>query len=396
MSLSVPDYTLHRRMRRDVERHNQRLKKAMRESLPEVMSREDIITSDGQKTIKIPIRSLELPRFRFDHKRQNHVGTGNENTRGGNSGTQPGTVIGHESDERGDEKKAGDKPGQDYYEAEITIDELVDLAFEELNLPNLDDKGKKQLKVSTIEFNTLRKTGPQSNIDTKRTLIEAYKRNAASGRQSWDIDPLQDPRYKSWEEVVLPERNAVIFAMRDVSGSMGEEEAYICRTFYTWMLRFLRKCYDGVEIVFITCHTEAQEVDEDTFFHLGGSGGTRLSSAYNLCLDTIRERYDPSIWNIYPFLFSDGYDWLEEECVAAVRKLLPVSNLVGYGEITSYGYWDDHDYQTTPTYWAPLGKIYQKEFSNERRFVAALLKTPKDVWPALREFMKQRHKELAA
>jgi uncharacterized sporulation protein YeaH/YhbH (DUF444 family) len=118
----------------------------------------------------------------------------------------------------------------------------------------------------------------------------------------------EDKRFKTWEMVTEPQRNAVIFAMRDVSGSMGEFEAYICRSFYFWMLRFLRTKYTNCEIVFITCHTEAKEVDEGAFFGLGESGGTRMSSAYALAMKIIEQRFNPREWNIYPFLFSD---WLQ-------------------------------------------------------------------------------------
>ena len=79
--------------------------------------------------------------------------------------------------------------------------------------------------------------------------------------------------------------------MMDVSGSMGEFEKYIARSFYFWMVRFLRTKYNNVEIVFITHHTEAKEVDEEEFFNHGESGGTKVSSAYQLALDIINERY---------------------------------------------------------------------------------------------------------
>ena len=79
--------------------------------------------------------------------------------------------------------------------------------------------------------------------------MEAYKRNAREGKPGWNIRN-EDRRYKNWEIVTEPQRNAVIFAMRDVSGSMGEFEAYICRSFYFWMLRFLRTKYTSAEIVF--------------------------------------------------------------------------------------------------------------------------------------------------
>ena len=75
-----------------------------------------------------------------------------------------------------------------------------------------------------------------------------------------------------------------------------------------------------VMIVFITHHSEAQEVDEDSFFRMGESGGTRVSSAYQLGWDIIHERYDPERWNIYPFHFSDGDNWSDN---VSVKKAPP-------------------------------------------------------------------------
>ena len=55
--------------------------------------------------------------------------------------------------------------------------------------------------------------------------------------------------------------------MMDVSGSMGEFEKYIARSFYFWMVRFLRTKYNNVKIVFISHHTEAKEVDGGRVLH---------------------------------------------------------------------------------------------------------------------------------
>jgi uncharacterized protein len=292
-------------------------------------------------------------------------------------------VIG-KSGEDGNGKGAGDQPGQNIYETEITIDELVNLAFQELGLPFLENKGKGQMTIKSIRCDTIRKKGAQSNLDAKRTLIEAYKRNAQEGKRSWEIDPIYDPRYKAFDEVVEPEHNAVVLAMRDISGSMGEQEAYLCRTFFTWMVRFLRQCYSSVAIVFITCHTIAEEVDEDGFFHAGSSGGTQMASALNLCLDIIGRRYDPSTWNIYPFLFSDGDDFTPKECIEPVKKLLAVSNLFGYGEINDTSAWED------------LGRALIENFKDDKRLVMVSLADASMVWQALKQFLYHRHRELAA
>ena len=399
-ALSIDPWDLYQRSRRDILRHNQKVQDAIRGNLPEIISQQDIVSSDGQKLIKVPVRGVELPRFRFDPYKREYVGQADQDMQD-QEATQPGTILGDEvgSSGKGTGKQAGHEPGLDIYDTEITVDELISLAFEELKLPNLEDKGQEQLTEITFQYDTISKTGPQANLDPRRTLVEAFKRNATMGQPSWEIDPTQDPRYKSWELVEKPTKNAVVLAMRDVSGSMGAFESYISRTFYSWMTRFLRRQYTGVEIAFITCHTQAQEVEEDTFFHLSGSGGTRMSSAYQLALDIIDQRYNPAVWNIYPFLFSDGDNWGDqdnEDCVKLVNRLLNISNLVGYGEIQNYGYWSNNSMPQGQVRWAPLGESYQRAFANDSRFIGVQIQRKEDVWPALQKFMGKRHQELAA
>jgi len=124
----------------------------------------------------------------------------------------------------------------------------------------------------------------------------------------------------------------------DTPISMGTFEKYVARSFYFWMVRFLRRKYEHVEIVFIAHHTEAKEVSEQDFFHRGESGGTICSSAYRKALEIIDERYPPSRYNIYPFHFSDGDNLSSdnERCLKLLQKLLEVTNLFGYGEINQY------------------------------------------------------------
>jgi hypothetical protein len=128
----------------------------------------------------------------------------------------------------------------------------------------------------------------------------------------------------------LDQRTASI-AIMDVSGSMGEFEKYIARSFYFWMVRFLRTKYNNVQIVFVSHHTEAKEVTEEEFFHKGESGDTQVSSAYELALDIIKERYNPDDWNIYPFHFSDGDNlpWDNDRCMQLVNKLMELCTSLG-------------------------------------------------------------------
>ena len=187
-------------------------------------------------------------------------------------------------------------------------------------------------------FNDIRKRGLSGNIDKRRTLLEAIRRNALAGRADSRQITNDDLRYKTWEDVRTPRSNAVILAMMDTSGSMGIFEKYIARTFFFWMVRFLRTKYEKVDIQFISHHTEARVVSEEEFFTKGESGGTICSSAYQLALDLVENHYSPEYYNIYPVHFSDGDNLTSdnEKCVQLVKKLMGVCNLFGYGEVNQF------------------------------------------------------------
>jgi hypothetical protein len=153
------------------------------------------------------------------------------------------------------------------------------------------------------------------------------------------------------------------------------------------MVRFLRTKYNRVQIVFLTHHTEAKEVDEQAFFNLGESGGTKVSSAYQLALDIVNERFDPARWNVYPFHFSDGDNWGDadnQKCVDLVKALLERANVFGYGEIR------EHSYGTPTTLMSAFQSI------SDQRFIPVVIKGKSDVYPALRTFFSLREEERAA
>jgi hypothetical protein len=368
VSLSRQDWSLHRKGPIDQARHNEKVKEAIRNNLPSIISEEAIITSDGNKVVKVPIRSLDLPHFRYDFGRNKHIGQGDGDSQAGDKVGQAGPGQG---------KQAGNLPGVDYYEADVTIDEIAALIFEDLGLPNLQQKQSETIENETFRFNEIAKKGLMSNLDKRRTIMENIKRNALSDRPRFANVNQDDLRYKIWAPDVRRETNAVVIAMRDVSGSMGEFEKYISRSFYFWMVKFLRTKYNNVKIVFLTHHTEAKEVDEETFFKLGESGGTKVSSAYQLALDIIKERFDPVSWNIYPFHFSDGDNWGDVDnrrCVDLVNRLLDASNVFGYGEIREGGV------RSSST----LMNAFQS-LKNER-FIPVIITDKKDVHPALKKF----------
>ena len=376
VSLGQQDWSLHRKGPKDQARHQEKVREVIKGNLGDIISNESIITSDGSKIVKVPVRSLEEYNFRYDPFKREGIGQGDGDS-------QPGDVIGRlPGQEPGKGRQAGNEPGVDYYEAEFTIDEIAEMVFADLGLPNLKEKGQREIPSEKIIFNDVRRTGIIPNLDKKRTILQAIKRSAMQG-QGGHLGAgsigRDDMRYRSWNETTELQHNAVVIAMRDVSGSMGEFEKYISRSFYFWMVRFLRTKYTNVEIAFITHHTEAKEVDEETFFNLGESGGTRVSSAYKLCLEIIEGRYTPSLWNIYPFHFSDGDNWGDEDnrtCLGLVDKIIQYANLFGYGEIReeAYSRW------ATSTLMSAFAEISAPEF------VGITIKSKEDVYPALKRF----------
>src|SRR6266700_2587234 len=343
MSVSQHDWSLHRKGQIDQERHKEKIREAIKKNLGEIVSEEGIILSDGKKMVRVPIRSLEEYRFRYDPGRQQHAGEG-------------------------------------YYEAEITMEELAAMIFEDLGLPNLEQKRQQELQTEAVRFTDVRKKGPMTNLDKKRTILENMKRNAAKGDAKFQDIKSEDLRFKVWEPTIRYQSNAVVIAMMDVSGSMGEFEKYIARSFYFWMVRFLRTKYNNVQIVFVSHHTEAKEVTEEEFFHKGESGGTQVSSAYELALEIIKQRFNPNDWNIYPFHFSDGDNlpWDNDRCVQLVTKLMELCNIFGYGEIR------EGHYRSPSTLMSAYNKI------TDKKFTAVTISDKKEVYPALRKFFAQR------
>ncbi|WP_232698815.1 sporulation protein YhbH [Brevibacillus daliensis] len=334
--VSREDWSLHRKGHQDQSRHQEKVKEAIKKNLSDLVSEETIIMSNGKDVIKIPIRSLDEYRFRYNFGKGQHTGQGKGDSK-------VGDVVARDSEPAkgapGQGQGAGDQPGNDYYEAEITVEELQEMLFAELELPYLEQKDEQQITVEDIQFNDVRKKGLMGNIDKKRTLLAAVRRNGLAGYDELELGISNDDlRFKTWDDIVKPHSNAVILAMMDTSGSMGVFEKYVARSFFFWMLRFLRTKYEKVEIVFIAHHTEAKEVMEDTFFSKGESGGTICSSAYRKALEIIDARYPSSQYNIYPCHISDGDNLTSDNdrCIKLVKELMERCNVFQYAEVNQY------------------------------------------------------------
>ena len=376
--ISEEDWSLHRKGYDDQKRHQDKVQDVLKNKLPDLVSEENIIMSRGKDVVRIPIRSLDEYKIRYSQDKNKHAGQGN-----GDSNV--GDVIakdGRPQKAAGKGSGAGDQPGQDYYEAEVSFEELEEAFFSELELPNLQEKEKDNIVTTDYEFRDIRKKGLQGNIDKKRTMLEAFKRNAMDGKPQFNPIYPDDLRFKTWEDIEKPESKAVVLAMMDTSGSMGMWEKYCARSFFFWMTRFLRTKYETVEIEFIAHHTEAKVVDEESFFYKGESGGTICSSAYRKALELIDSKYSPERYNIYPFHFSDGDNLTSDNkrCVSLVKELIEHSSMFGYGELNQY---NRH---------STLMQVF-KQFEDDPKLQYYVLKKKADVFYAMKKFFGPQNEE---
>jgi sporulation protein YhbH len=329
-----------------IERDQQRFRKIVRgkvkSNLSKYISRGEMIGRKGKDLVSIPLPQIEVPQFRYGQKGSGGAGQGDGDV---------GTPLGPPQPGQG-KSGAGDQPGGHILEVELTMEELAAILGEELALPRIEPRGKKNITTTRDKYTGIRQTGPESLRHFKRTFKRALKRQISSQVYNPDrpiVVPIrEDKQYRSWKEVHQPQSVAVLIYMMDVSGSMTDEQKEIVRIEAFWIDTWIKAHYKGVETVYIIHDAAAQEVDEHTFYHTRESGGTKISAAYELCHKIINARYPPDAWNIYAFHFSDGDNWGDDisHCVELLKeKLLPKLNLFGYGQVESpYGSGEFYEY----------------------------------------------------
>jgi uncharacterized protein len=326
--------TMASRIERDSQRFKQIARGQIRKNLKQYISRGELIGRQGKNLVSIPVPQVTIPHFRYGSRQTGGVGQGEG---------EPGQPLSG-GDPQDGSAGAGSAPGQHILEVELTFEELAKIMAEELELPRIEPRGKKNIDSEKDRYSGIRRVGPESLRHFKRTYREALKRQISSDEYN-PRDPLvvpvrDDRRYRSWKEVRRPESNAVIFLMMDVSGSMGDDQKEIVRIETFWIDTWLRSQYQNLDTRYIIHDAQAREVDRHTFFHTRESGGTMISSAYVLCNRMIDQEYPPDEWNIYPFHFSDGDNWGGGDTEKALRlldeELLPKSNIFCYGQVESY------------------------------------------------------------
>ena len=371
----------------DRARHRDKVREAIRDNIADIIAEESIIGKDRDRIVKVPIRGIKEYRFIYGNQAP---GVGQ-----GNGQSQPGQVVGRQQGEgQGQPDRAGDQPGVDYYETDVRLDELIDLMFEDLELPDLERKRLREIPSErTARRKGYRQVGIRQRLDKRRTVRARVKRMMATRER----DPAADERrfpfhdddltYKHLTTDVREESNAVVVCIMDTSGSMDTMKKYLARCFFFLLYQFIRSKYRNVEIVFIAHHTEGKEVSEEEFFHKGESGGTLISSGYQKALDIIAERYHPTLWNIYAFHCSDGdnFDTDNANALRAAKELTEVCNLFGYGEIKPMG---------ARAYESSMLNVFRRLDADN--FQTVLIERKEDVWPSFKALLaKERVAEPA-
>ncbi len=366
-------YELFSRGARDWLRHNEKVRQAVRDKLPEVLAGADILGGERARTVRVPVRFLEHFRFRL-REPDEMTGAGQGDVKPGDKLARPGQQPGEEG--RGE---GGNDEGGVQLVLELKIDDIVDWLWEELKLPNLQAKhGAMQDDDYTREGWSRR--GVRSRLDRRRSMKESLKRRAVDPEGPAFVD--DDLRFRQLVHRRRPATQAVVFFAMDVSSSMRDRDRQLAKTFFFWVVEGLRRQYTRLELVFVAHTIKAWEFPQEEFFQVRGSGGTVASTAFGLVRDIVAQRYDPSRYNIYLFYASDGENFKDdhEPAAAALGELAAVASFVGYVE--------------TP---ASAEQALQTETAGIFRAVTAgcpggsfALTTNESVWDAIRAFFREQ------
>lgn len=289
------------------DRFRKRIQRSLEKKLPDLIKKVPIGAENDGDLIHVHLPPEERPIFRRGMNQQKGYGSGKG---------EPGDVVAPGPD-RGSGREAGHGvTGEGGYDIAVTAEDILKMVFQDWQLPDLDEKRVGEMTEETYRWDDRRKSGPFGNLDKKATIRANIKRQAMkqhklplAERTPVKFGDIQneDLRFLAYSPIEKPVTNAVVFAMRDISVSIGEQEAYAAHVMLSWAVRFLRTQYTTVKIVFGTHHSTAKiNLTQEQFFSPKESGGTDLLPALKIMNETIDSDYQPSEWNVYPFYVGDG------------------------------------------------------------------------------------------
>ena len=361
------------------ERFMRRYKDKITEAVRRAVDNRGIRDLEKGQEVRIPKKDLSEPAFHHGQGgKREMVHPGNQEYVRGDRLKRP---QGGQGGGSGKGQASDQGEGEDDFTFALSKEEFMQVFFEGLALPNLE---RTQL-AETPEWKSHRagfsSDGTPNNMHVVRSLRGAIGRRIAIGSGSRSelaelqaqlviaqaaalagdalaqaqitplavqiealrkrlaripfLDPI-DLRYRNRVRVAVPTSKAVMFCLMDVSGSMDEARKDLSKRFFILLYLFLTRHYEKIDIVFIRHHTQAQEVDEENFFHARETGGTVVSSALVLMDEIIRARYNPSEWNIYGAQASDGDNWHHDSgrCRELLsQKILPLCRYFAYVQV---------------------------------------------------------------
>lgn len=363
-------YELFSRGTRDWLRHNEKVRQAVRDHLPEMVAGSDVLSDARDRTVKVPVRFMEHYRFRLrDQDEQQGAGQGD---------AKPGDVLRPARPVSGSDPAGGEGEGQVSFVLEFQIDDILDWLWEDLQLPNLKPREGSSVEEDAYVREGWDKRGARSRLDRRRTMREAVKRRGAQPDSRVPIGN-DDLRFRQLARRRKPTTNAVVFFVLDVSSSMDEHCRRLAKTFFFWALQGIRRQYTSVETVFVAHTVGAWEFAEEQFFQVRGEGGTKSSTGFAKAREILDQRYDPAQYNCYLFYATDGHNFSEDRAAAteAVRRLLPDMNFAGYAEVSQQA----HRHMDTE-----VAAIWQRLAADDFPVGSYTLTGDSDIWPAIKAF----------
>lgn len=400
------------------QRFIRRYKGQIKKAVSDAINKRGVTDIDSGEDITIPRKDMSEPTF---HQGQggvkDRVHPGNDQFSAGDKIKRPPSGQGGGSGQ-GNASDQGE--GQDDFVFSISKDEYLNLLFEDLELPNLEENQLDKMVQYKMARAGFCADGVPSNIDIVKSLqgsiarriamtsskrrelkqmnkaldeleqepvipsmkVEALKKNIQEVEQKIKKVPFIDTfdlRFRNYEKQAIPSSKAVMFCLMDVSGSMDQATKDIAKRFYILLYLFLSRTYQDIEVVYIRHHTQAKEVDEQEFFYSQETGGTIASSALELMVKIMDKRYPESEWNIYAAQASDGDNWADDSphCGHLLKnKILPRLRYFSYIEITQRAH-------------QSLWHEYQKVAASTSRFAIEHIKTQEDIYPVFREIFKK-------
>ncbi len=320
-------YELFSRGSRDWLRHSEKIREAVRDHLPQIVSGSDII-SDGDRTVRVPVRMLEHYRFRLR--------TDTEPQGVGQGAAKPGDLLGpaNAGSKPGGKGAGGTERGGAELLLEFKVNDIIEWMWDELKLPNLQPRVG-QSEEAEWKREGWDRRGARSRLDRRRSLKESVKRRALEPSAPSFID--EDLRFRQLTRRRQPALRAAVFFLLDVSASMTDADRQLAKTFFFWVAAGLRREYRSLDIVFVAHTTEAWEFGESDFFKVSGSGGTVASAGLRKVHEIMQSRFDPATCNVYLFYASDGDNAMDdrEPARAALESIVKLARYSGYVEITS-------------------------------------------------------------